>query len=149
MTIGEMIRELRISKKITQKTLSELSGVAEITIRQYESGKRQPRINQLEKISKSFDIPVSYFLEMTRPKTTNTDRFHHVIELLNQFGFGLYQSYDDNLKNVYQVLDSNNKCLCVMTEIEITKILEKIETDAENRKTKYIRQRLLLELVDN
>lgn len=58
MTIGEKIRKLRNYTGLTQKTLGKLSGTSETTIKQYESGKRQPRIEQLKKIAKVFDFPL-------------------------------------------------------------------------------------------
>ena len=44
MSIGENIKNIRMQKGLTQKQLAEKSGVAEITIRQYESDKREPKI---------------------------------------------------------------------------------------------------------
>lgn len=51
MTIGERIRYYRKIVGLTQKQLGELSGTSERTIQQYEGGKRQPRIEQLQKIA--------------------------------------------------------------------------------------------------
>ena len=41
--IAENIRTLRKEKGLTQKVLGEKSGIAEITIRQYEAGKYIPK----------------------------------------------------------------------------------------------------------
>lgn len=51
MTIGERIKRARNSKGLTQKQLGEVSETSEITIRQYELGKRQPRIEPLTRIA--------------------------------------------------------------------------------------------------
>lgn len=63
MTIGEQIRILRRQHNMTQKKLSELSGLATITIQQYEANKYKPKVEQLEKIAKAFDINVTTFLD--------------------------------------------------------------------------------------
>lgn len=63
MTIGEKIRKLRNYTGLTQRTLGELSGTSETTIKQYELGKRQPRIEQLKKIAKVFDFPLYLLLD--------------------------------------------------------------------------------------
>lgn len=63
MTISEKIRELRKYAGLTQRTLGELSGTSETTIKQYELGKRQPRIEQLKKIAKVFDFPLYLLLD--------------------------------------------------------------------------------------
>lgn len=63
MTIGEKIRKLRLYTGLTQRALGELSGTSETTIKQYELGKRQPRIEQLKKIAKVFDFPLYLLLD--------------------------------------------------------------------------------------
>ena len=50
MTIGEQIRFVRKHLGLTQKELGQLSKTSERTIQQYEAGKRQPRIEQLQSI---------------------------------------------------------------------------------------------------
>lgn len=56
MTIGEKIKTFRKKAGLTQKKLGELSGTSETTIKQYELGKRQPRIEQLRKIALALDV---------------------------------------------------------------------------------------------
>ncbi|HJC75693.1 MAG TPA: helix-turn-helix domain-containing protein [Candidatus Mediterraneibacter faecavium] len=51
MSISESIRFFRKEAGLTQKDLARKCGLAEITIRQYESGKREPRSSQLAKIA--------------------------------------------------------------------------------------------------
>lgn len=58
MTIGERIRMYRKAGNLTQKQLGELSGTSETTIKQYETGKRQPRVDQLNKIAIALNILV-------------------------------------------------------------------------------------------
>lgn len=55
MTIGENIRIHRKRAGLTQKKLGEISGTSETTIKQYELGKRQPRIDQLIKIANALN----------------------------------------------------------------------------------------------
>lgn len=59
MTISENIRFFRKKMKFTQKQLSELSGIATITLQQYELGKRNPRIDNLQKIANALNIKLS------------------------------------------------------------------------------------------
>lgn len=62
MTIGERIKNYRKIAGLTQKDLGELAGVATGTIQQYELGKRQPRIEQLQKIAPILKVSVSDLL---------------------------------------------------------------------------------------
>ena len=63
MTVGEKIRKTRKQKKMTQNTLARLTGLAAITIRQYEANKYIPKIENLRKISHALDTSLSEFLE--------------------------------------------------------------------------------------
>lgn len=63
MTIGERIKQVRKEKGLTQKRLGELSGTSEGTVRQYEIGKRQPRLEQLQRIAFALETTVSELVE--------------------------------------------------------------------------------------
>ena len=56
MTIGERIRNIRKSQKLTQKQLGELAGIAEPTIRRYELGKLNPKFVTLAKIAEALKV---------------------------------------------------------------------------------------------
>lgn len=62
MTVGEKIRELRKKAGLTQKKLGELSDTSETTIKQYELGKRQPRMEQLQKVATALHVQVNDLL---------------------------------------------------------------------------------------
>lgn len=62
MTSGEKIKKSRLEKKLSQKALGEKLGMPQQMIAQYESGKRQPKIETLGKIAMVLDIPVSDLL---------------------------------------------------------------------------------------
>ncbi|MGN0263913.1 MAG: helix-turn-helix domain-containing protein [Oliverpabstia sp.] len=57
ITYGNLIRNARKESGLTQKELAEKVGLAEITIRQYENNKREPRIETLQKIADVLNIP--------------------------------------------------------------------------------------------
>lgn len=68
-TIGKKIRGLRKERGLTQKELSQRTGIAEITIRQYEAGKYIPKMEALSKLCialecKPTDISNEPFLSM-------------------------------------------------------------------------------------
>lgn len=74
MTIGENIRAIRKERGLTQKELGRLCGIAEITIRQYESEKYQPKIETIEKIAKALGVPIVKIKEdLTWAEHQNTE----------------------------------------------------------------------------
>lgn len=63
MAIGEQIRTARKKAGLTQAQLAEKSGVAAISIHQYEAGKREPRLEQLLRLAPVLNVSMSYLLE--------------------------------------------------------------------------------------
>lgn len=57
------IRELRISREISQKEFAEAIGVPANTLCQWETGKRAPDYEMLKKISAYFGVSVDYLLD--------------------------------------------------------------------------------------
>ena len=58
MTIGEQIKTARLKSNLTQKELCQRSGVAAISIQQYERGAREPRMEQLIKIANALNVSI-------------------------------------------------------------------------------------------
>ena len=63
MTIGERIRSARKEEHLTQVQLAEKAGIAVNSLRLYESGKRSPNIETLEKIISALGI--EHYSELT------------------------------------------------------------------------------------
>ena len=59
MSIAENIKYLRKQKHMTQKQLSEKTGLAVITIQQYEAGKYSPKHDNLIKLATALECEVS------------------------------------------------------------------------------------------
>lgn len=60
MSIGKNLKSARLYVGFTQKKLAEKSGLAEITIRQYELGKRMPGVMQFGKIANALNLGYSF-----------------------------------------------------------------------------------------
>ena len=54
------IRELRKSEKLTLKELSQKIGIASNTLSQYETSKREPKLDMWSKLAKYFNVPIPY-----------------------------------------------------------------------------------------
>ena len=57
---GEHIKlaEVRKDKGFTQEQLSEASGVSRVTIARFETGKAQPKLPTLKKLSEALGVPI-------------------------------------------------------------------------------------------
>lgn len=62
------LRILRKNKGLSMKELGEIIGVAESTISQYETGKREPDFETLLKLGEFFNVSVDYLLRGDNPQ---------------------------------------------------------------------------------
>lgn len=68
----KMLRILRKNKGLSMKELGEIIGVAESTISQYETGKREPDFETLLKLGEFFNVSVDYLLRGDNPQNNKT-----------------------------------------------------------------------------
>lgn len=59
MTTGELIREARKKKGLTQRELGDLLGMSDVGVAQWEKGQRNPRLETRQRIAKALDIDVT------------------------------------------------------------------------------------------
>lgn len=75
MSIGENIKRLRYSQGLTQKGLAEKTGLAEITIKQYESNKRNPKIETLRSIANVLGVSIAELIDNVQvPDSLSSNR---------------------------------------------------------------------------
>lgn len=63
MTVAENIKQIRKNKGLTQKALGKNCNLAESTIRQYELGFRNPKIETLQKIANGLGVSIKELLQ--------------------------------------------------------------------------------------
>lgn len=80
MTIGELIKTWRKEKGLTQKQLAEKTGIATITIQQYEGGKRVPKAEFLARIAQALGVSEYDFWEASL--SAENDGFYDKVRLL-------------------------------------------------------------------
>lgn len=59
---SKILRAIRLEKGLTQKQLGERCGIADPTIRKYESGKLNPKLETVAKLAKGLQIDISILL---------------------------------------------------------------------------------------
>jgi len=60
MNIGQRLKELRKSNKVTQAQLATAIGVTDRALRRYESGENEPTMGVLQSMANYFDISLDY-----------------------------------------------------------------------------------------
>lgn len=73
VALGEKLRELRISRKLSQKELADKIGTHKNAISNYESGKRVPPADTLQNMAVFFQVSVDYLLGLEKPHNLPLD----------------------------------------------------------------------------
>lgn len=69
MSFSETLKRLRLEKGLTQGDLAKYSGLKQSSIAMYETGKRNPKIDVLERLADFFNVDIDYLIGKT-DKTT-------------------------------------------------------------------------------
>ena len=71
---GNVLKNLRVSKGLSQEELSNKFGVSTSTIGMYETNKREPNFDLLKEFANFFDVSTDYLLEqIKKDDLTNSD----------------------------------------------------------------------------
>lgn len=102
ISLGENIKKLRKNKGLTQDKLSEITKISIASIQRYESGKRQPNIQTLNKIAIALDVPLN---ELLGTNATTNDIEKKIGTSLNE---GDKKKVVNNFTEVVEILDWND-----------------------------------------
>ena len=83
----KMLRILRKEKGLSMKALGDCIGVAESTISQYETGKRQPDLETLSKLSDFFGVTTDYLIgrkEEPPQQNARAEKFKEIFNRLSE-----------------------------------------------------------------
>jgi transcriptional regulator with XRE-family HTH domain len=93
MNIGKTIKEIRESKKIKQKELSESCSLTVSYLSQIENNKKDPSISVLRKISNSLEIPLPIIFFMSLDETDIPDRKIEFYKMIHPSLNGLLKEF--------------------------------------------------------
>lgn len=97
--LGEIVRELRLQKNITQEKLSEYLELQPRSITAIENGKTFISCEVLEKLANYFDVdPSIFFIKKTNIYDPNQQEYYSKIKRL------LRSFKSDKLKKIYNIL---------------------------------------------
>lgn len=124
MSIGDNIKKLRIEKKITQKRLSELTGISEVMISQYERGIRTPKNKNLLKLASILDCSGSKILGEELPfnlvdPNEELNNYNTPFKTLSNIELDLYEN---KLLGDYRLLNETGKKEAIKRVEELTEI---------------------------
>lgn len=102
---ADRLKELRNEKNITQVQLAELLGVSNGTVAMWETGKREPNYEMLNKLSEIFDKNIGYIIGYSNDASSVKMREKEAEQ------FGAWAAEDDFYETImkYLALDEYGK----------------------------------------
>ena len=86
MTIGERIKQARKAKGITQRELAEMLEVSPGCFHQWESRKRNPKLETIRKIASALDVDVYSLIDEPKPSTPTDHTESRLNQLMEECG---------------------------------------------------------------
>ena len=109
MTIGENIRKVRLEKKLSQQKLGTLLGVSQAMIAQYETGKRIPKIETLDRIAEALNVPRNDLLTDTSPSEKGAVLKVGIKELVKNFHIEVDELKANTIEATEEILAQRSK----------------------------------------
>lgn len=94
LDLGKMLKELRISKNLSQEEMANLVGVGKATIANYEANRRDLNFDKLQEILKALNVSIKDFFSNEREKEISTVATRIPIFSNASAGYGKYAQED-------------------------------------------------------
>lgn len=78
MSFSERLKELRVSRNLTQKQVYEAVGMSAIGYQRYEYGTRAPAYQNLVALAKFFDVSIDYLVGATDDPKQSLETVHTI-----------------------------------------------------------------------
>ena len=106
MSFNEQLTKLRKRNNITQIELANLMNVKQYVISSWETGRSEPNISQIIKLSDIFKISTDYLLDRHIIITNSEDEFNKVIENINK---DIKDDFTKDLIKIFENIPNNQK----------------------------------------
>ena len=132
MEFKDKLKEIRKDRNLTQEQLAEKANISIRTIANYESGKREPNVEILVKISNALGVQVNDFYDnsdiakINKKEISKIDKTYSILQEINDSSLEIKNK---ELKRCYERID--------MLEKDYDKLLDSI---MENRKLEIINE---------
>lgn len=110
MTTGQKIKQYRLKAGLSQKDLGEKLNVSQQMIAQYESDKRAPKLETLEKISDALHIGIGNLLDIDTLSTSISEELYSLYRSENKIRLSALQLLIGMLEQLN--LDGINELVC-------------------------------------
>jgi len=106
MSFNDQLTKLRKRNNITQIELANLMNVKQYVISSWETGRSEPNISQIIKLSDIFKISTDYLLDRHIIITNSENEFNKVIENINK---DIKDDFTKDLIKIFEDIPNNKK----------------------------------------
>lgn len=130
---------LRIEKNLTQKELANLLNVSQNAIYNWENGKRQPKIEQIQKIANVLEVQINELLGWSEIETVINDELYRLDQMTMAYIKVLEsEGYRIDLGNENVHINTKNEAYTV-TRKDFMSMIHYCSTDINNNIEKLLR----------
>lgn len=126
-TTGDRIKYFRITKGLTQKELSDLIGVRYQTLQFWESGKRNPKIENVSKIADVLKVDLRFFY----PATAEQIKQSFLRQIDKEFATGQSDSEPSEYSVPYDDFDDFTKITLTKPEWKVINRFRKLSEEGQ------------------
>lgn len=137
MTTGEKIKAYRELRGWNQKTLADYSNIPVDNIRKYESGARNPKLAQLQKIANGLQISIHALIDINIE--TIDDIMHCLLVIASKKELVFEGEKDDSGRYIAESLKFSFKSPSLQQFMKELADIEQLRQDAENIQNEQVK----------
>lgn len=102
-TIGDKVKAIRLSKRMTLTGLSRACGLSERALRYIENNERQPSVDAIKKISAALEVGTDFFIEddIFQQEVQKEEVLQHAKELYGTHGMAQAHRLYESARGLY------------------------------------------------
>lgn len=103
MTTGDIIRAIRINRKLTQEELAQKVGIRASNLRKYESNSLRPKAATIDKFADALDVNPYVLSCNWEPQAI--EAFLNILSCAEQFGCSIIRTDDNKIGLVFESIN--------------------------------------------
>lgn len=127
---GNKLHEIRVSKKLTQQNVKEITGISEDTLRRIENGFCIPKYETLESLSALYKVDLLTVLQNNRKNIYLYDIYSQIDSIINTTCFNTLQLKSEAFIN--ELENNLNYQLVSYQELQLLKVFLSLNLDYHN-----------------
>lgn len=101
---GDKLKELRISKNLSQEELGEIFEVRKSSISNWETGKATPTFDMLTKIAQYFGVTIDYLLNFNQEDADNMEKLKIALKEAGMWNYDMDDMSREDFEKAMKIL---------------------------------------------